>query len=110
MIYDGAGLVKYAAFSASREAVKIIGLRALEQLRTFLSRPLASQSGIEESNFVDNPAVYRHVSAVGIAASSVKPLRFITEILGIDVLYPEGRMIDPHAEEFPENWYQEVKK
>ncbi len=34
---------------------------------------------------------------------------FITEILGIDVLYPEGQMIDPHAEEFPENWYQKVK-
>ena len=34
---------------------------------------------------------------------------FITEILGIDVLYPEGKMIDPHAEEFPENWYQEIK-
>ena len=35
---------------------------------------------------------------------------FITEILGIDVLYPEGKMIDPHAEEFPENWYQEIKE
>ena len=34
---------------------------------------------------------------------------FITEILDIDVLYPEGVMIDPHAEEFPENWYKEVE-
>ena len=33
---------------------------------------------------------------------------FITEILGIDVLYPEGEMLHPHAEEFPENWYKEV--
>jgi len=34
---------------------------------------------------------------------------FITEILGIDVLYPHGQMPDPHAEEFPENWYKEIK-
>lgn len=33
---------------------------------------------------------------------------FITEILGIDVLPPEGRMADPHAQEYPENWYREV--
>ncbi|HDQ72171.1 MAG TPA: DNA-binding protein [Chloroflexi bacterium] len=33
---------------------------------------------------------------------------FITEIKGIDVLYPEGEMIDPHAEAFPENWYKEI--
>jgi len=33
---------------------------------------------------------------------------FITEILGIEVLYPEGTMIDSHAEEFPENWYKET--
>jgi predicted DNA-binding protein with PD1-like motif len=33
---------------------------------------------------------------------------FITEIVGIDVLYPEGEMPDPHAEEFPENWYKEI--
>lgn len=33
---------------------------------------------------------------------------FITEILGIDVLFPSGQMIDPHADEFPENWYKEV--
>ena len=33
---------------------------------------------------------------------------FITEILGIDVLYPKGKPPDPHAKEFPENWYKEV--
>jgi hypothetical protein len=25
------------------------------------------------------------------------------------VLYPEGTTFSEHAEEFPENWYQEVK-
>ena len=34
---------------------------------------------------------------------------FITEILGIDVLYPQGKAPDPHAEEFPENWYKEAR-
>ncbi len=34
---------------------------------------------------------------------------FITEILGIEVLYPEGEHPSEHAEEFPENWYREVK-
>lgn len=34
---------------------------------------------------------------------------FITEILGIDVLYPEGTVFSEHAEEFPENWYKELK-
>ena len=34
---------------------------------------------------------------------------FITEILGVDVLYPTGHIPDPHAEDFPENWYKEVK-
>jgi predicted DNA-binding protein with PD1-like motif len=34
---------------------------------------------------------------------------FITEVTGIDVLYPEGATLDPHAEEFPENWYREVE-
>ena len=33
---------------------------------------------------------------------------FITEILGIDVLYPHGEVPDPHAEEFPENWYRSI--
>jgi len=25
------------------------------------------------------------------------------------VLYPHGVLPDPHAEEFPENWYKELK-
>ena len=33
---------------------------------------------------------------------------FITEILGIDVLYPHGQVPDPHAAEFPENWYRSI--
>lgn len=33
---------------------------------------------------------------------------FITEILGIDVLYPTTWHLDPHADIFPENWYQEI--
>jgi len=33
---------------------------------------------------------------------------FITEILGLDVLYPTQKQVDPHTDEFPENWYQEV--
>ena len=31
---------------------------------------------------------------------------FITELLGIDVLFPQRLAPDPHAEEFPENWYR----
>ena len=34
---------------------------------------------------------------------------FITEILGINVLYPEGEMLAPHAKEFPENWYKALE-
>ena len=34
---------------------------------------------------------------------------FITEILGIEVLYPQGKLPSPHAEEFPENWYKAAK-
>jgi predicted DNA-binding protein with PD1-like motif len=38
---------------------------------------------------------------------------YITEILGIDVLYPGDWRPDgyacPYANEYPENWYQEVK-
>jgi predicted DNA-binding protein with PD1-like motif len=33
---------------------------------------------------------------------------FVTEILGIDVLYPNGFFPDPHTEEYPENWYKEI--
>ena len=35
---------------------------------------------------------------------------FITEITGIEVIYPEAEMPDPHAEQFPENWYREIKE
>jgi predicted DNA-binding protein with PD1-like motif len=34
---------------------------------------------------------------------------FITEIEGIEVLYPQGKIPNVHAQEFPENWYKEVK-
>lgn len=34
---------------------------------------------------------------------------FITEITGIDVIFPEAEVIDPHAEQFPENWYKELE-
>ncbi len=33
---------------------------------------------------------------------------FITEIKGIEVIHPESEVVDPHAEEFPENWYEET--
>lgn len=33
---------------------------------------------------------------------------FITEILGIDVLPPTGKIVGSHAEEYPENWYREI--
>ena len=33
---------------------------------------------------------------------------FITEITGIEVIHPQGVMPDKHAEEFPENWYEET--
>jgi predicted DNA-binding protein with PD1-like motif len=33
---------------------------------------------------------------------------FITEILGIEVLHPHGTMTDPHADQFPENWYRQT--
>lgn len=32
---------------------------------------------------------------------------YVTEILGIEVLWPSD--IDPRTDEFPENWYKEVK-
>ena len=55
-----------------------------------------------------------NVSAIGghlLDGSIVKGVVevFITEILGIDVIYPEGTMLDPHADEFPESWYKPVK-
>lgn len=54
----------------------------------------------------DAPTVGGHLLEGSIVKGVVEV--FITEILGIDVLYPTEELIDPHAEEFPENWYQEV--
>ncbi len=53
----------------------------------------------------DVPTVGGHLLRGSIVKGVVEV--FITEILGIDVLYPTG--VDPHTDEFPENWYQEVK-
>ena len=55
----------------------------------------------------DVPAVGGHLLDGSIVKGVVEV--FITELLGIDVLYPEGTTFSEHAEEFPENWYQEVK-
>jgi predicted DNA-binding protein with PD1-like motif len=55
----------------------------------------------------DVPTVGGHLLEGSIVKGVVEV--FITEILGIDVLYPSEKPLDPHAEEFPENWYQEVK-
>jgi len=55
----------------------------------------------------DAPTVGGHLLDGSIVKGVVEV--FITEILGIDVLYPEGAMIDSHVEEFPENWYTEAK-
>jgi predicted DNA-binding protein with PD1-like motif len=54
----------------------------------------------------DVPTIGGHLLDGSIVKGVVEV--FITEITGIDVLYPEGAMIDPHAEAFPENWYQEI--
>ena len=55
----------------------------------------------------DVPTVGGHLLEGSIVKGVVEV--FITEILGIDVLFPQGTMIDPHAVEFPENWYKAVK-
>ena len=55
----------------------------------------------------DVPTIGGHLLDGSIVKGVVEV--FVTEIVGIDVLYPEGAMIDPHAEEFPENWYKAVK-
>ena len=55
----------------------------------------------------DVPTVGGHLLEGSIVKGVVEV--FITEILGIDVLYPQGKMLDSHAEEFPESWYQTVK-
>ena len=54
----------------------------------------------------DVPTIGGHLLEGSIVKGVVEC--FITEILGIDVLYPSEKPIDPHADEFPENWYQEV--
>ena len=54
----------------------------------------------------DVPTVGGHLLEGSIVKGVVEV--FITEILGIDVLYPSEKPIDPHADEFPENWYKEV--
>jgi predicted DNA-binding protein with PD1-like motif len=55
----------------------------------------------------DVPTIGGHLLDGSIVRGVVEV--FITEILGIDVLYPEGTNLSEHAEEFPENWYKEVK-
>jgi predicted DNA-binding protein with PD1-like motif len=55
----------------------------------------------------DVPTIGGHLLEGSIIKGVVQV--FVTEILGIDVLYPTEAMIDPHAEEFPENWYIEVR-
>jgi predicted DNA-binding protein with PD1-like motif len=55
----------------------------------------------------DVPTIGGHLLEGSIVKGVVEV--FITEILGIDVLYPTEKPIDPHADEFPENWYKEVE-
>ena len=54
----------------------------------------------------DAPTVGGHL----VEGSIVKGVLeiFITEITGIDVIYPEAEVIDPLAAQFPENWYEET--
>ncbi len=54
----------------------------------------------------NTPTIGGHLVSGSIVKGVVEC--FITEIEGIDVLYPEGATIDPHAEAFPENWYKQV--
>ncbi|MCX5974642.1 MAG: DNA-binding protein [Coprothermobacterota bacterium] len=51
------------------------------------------------------PTVSGHLEKGSIVKGVVEC--FITEILGIDVLAPSA---DNRADEYPENWYQEIKK
>ena len=53
----------------------------------------------------DVPSIGGHLLEGSIVKGVVE--FFITEILGIEVLYPVGETIDPHQAEFPENWYKE---
>lgn len=54
----------------------------------------------------DAPTVGGHL----VEGSIVKGVLeiFITEITGIEVIHPQEEVIDPHAEQFPENWYEET--
>lgn len=54
----------------------------------------------------DAPTVGGHL----VEGSIVKGVLeiFITEITGIDVIYPEAEVIDPLAAQFPENWYEQT--
>ena len=55
----------------------------------------------------DVPTIGGHLLEGSIVKGVVEV--FITEILGIDVLYPTEKPVDPHADEFPENWYRKVE-
>ena len=55
----------------------------------------------------DVPAIGGHLLEGSIVKGVCEV--FIAEILGIDVLHPQGKLPDPHAEEFPESWYKEVR-
>jgi len=55
----------------------------------------------------DVPTIGGHLLEGSIVKGVVEV--FITEVLGIDVLFPGNKKIDSHAEEFPENWYKEIK-
>ena len=55
----------------------------------------------------DAPTVGGHLDEGSIVKGVLEI--FITEINGIDVIYPEAEVIDPHAEQFPENWYEETR-
>ncbi len=54
----------------------------------------------------DAPTVGGHL----VEGSIVKGVLeiFITEITGVEVIHPQEKGIDPHAEQFPENWYEET--
>lgn len=54
----------------------------------------------------DVPTVGGHLLEGSIVKGVVEV--FVTEILGIDVLYPTGKPVSAQAEEFPESWYREV--
>jgi predicted DNA-binding protein with PD1-like motif len=55
----------------------------------------------------DAPTVGGHLLEGSIVKGVVEV--FITEIAGIDVIFPEAEVIDPHAKQAPENWYKETE-